>query len=93
MRGEGNRRFSRGPPSGGRICRKGPHVVWTGLGRWMGRGKGCVFLRQGSVWELWDMVGEDDECGSMIFRLWCDMAVAGQSGQCKEGSGRRWAVC
>ena len=29
--------------------------------------EGRGFLMQGGVWELQDLVGEDYECGSMIF--------------------------
>ena len=51
----------------GHSFREGPLDLHTGLGRWMRQGEGHGFLRQGSVWELWDLVGEDDECCSMIF--------------------------
>ena len=64
-RGEGD--FSRGLPSGGRSCRKGPLDLRTGPGQWMGRGENCGILSQGSVWESQDLVGEDDERGLIIF--------------------------
>ena len=47
----------------------------------MGQGEDRGFLRQWSLWKLWDLVVDDDDRGSMIFRLGSEMEVDGRSGR------------